>query len=119
MLEDAEMAKARGAKVLAEIKGTGNCIEFPKGKGLSVPEQVSKSSISAALDEGAMRPGGRGFYLPPRQWDTERGPFGAQLDRCKFLALKGTGSRFAPSSPIPGTWALQATSVKLSLALGQ
>ena len=30
LLEDAEGANARGARILAEIKGTGNCIEFPQ-----------------------------------------------------------------------------------------
>lgn len=64
LLEDAEGANARGARILAEIKGTGNCIEFPRGKGLSVPEQVSKSSIGAALNEGTMDPGDVGFICP-------------------------------------------------------
>jgi 3-oxoacyl-[acyl-carrier-protein] synthase II len=64
LLEDAEAAQARGARILAEIKGTGNCTEFPSGKGLSVPEQVSKSSICAALEEGGMDPGDVGFICP-------------------------------------------------------
>ena len=64
LLEDAEKAKARGASILAGIKGTGNCIEFPRGKGLSVPERVSKSSIEAALDEGAMDPEDVAFICP-------------------------------------------------------
>jgi len=54
LLEDKERATARGAPILAEIKGHGNCIEFQQGKGLSVPEQVSKNSIVAALEEGAV-----------------------------------------------------------------
>jgi 3-oxoacyl-[acyl-carrier-protein] synthase II len=54
LLEDNERAKARGARILAEIKGFGNCIEVPQAKGLSVPEQISKNCISAALEDGAV-----------------------------------------------------------------
>jgi 3-oxoacyl-[acyl-carrier-protein] synthase II len=64
LIEDAETAEGRGAKILAEIKGTGNCTEFPQGKGLSVPEHVSKSSIQAALEEGCMDLGDLGFICP-------------------------------------------------------
>ncbi len=54
LLEDREQAQARGARILAEINGHGNCIEFPGGKGLSVPGQISKNSILAALKEGSV-----------------------------------------------------------------
>jgi 3-oxoacyl-[acyl-carrier-protein] synthase II len=54
LVEDNERAKARGARILAEIKGFGNCIEVPQAKGLSVPEQISKNSINAALEDGAV-----------------------------------------------------------------
>ncbi len=54
LFEDSERAKARGARILAEIKGFGNCIEVPQGKGLSVPEQISKNSINTALEDGAV-----------------------------------------------------------------
>ncbi len=58
LVEDTERAKARGPRILAEIKGIGNCIEIPQGKGLSVPEQISTNSIKAALEEGAVDVGG-------------------------------------------------------------
>jgi 3-oxoacyl-[acyl-carrier-protein] synthase II len=64
LLEDKERAEARGALILAEIKGHGNCIEFPQGKGLSVPEQVSKNSIAAALEEGAVDARDLAFICP-------------------------------------------------------
>ena len=64
LLEDMERAKARGARILAEIKGLGNCIEIPNGKGLSVPEQISKRSIEAALEEGGTDVGEIAFICP-------------------------------------------------------
>ncbi len=64
LLEDLERAKARGARILAEIKGVGNCIEVPNGKGLSVPEQISKNSIKAALEEGGIDAGDPAFICP-------------------------------------------------------
>ena len=54
LLEEKERAEARGARILAEIKGFGNCIEVPQAKSLSVPEQISKNSINAALEDGAV-----------------------------------------------------------------
>jgi len=54
LLEEKERAEARGARILAEIKGFGNCIEVPQAKSLSVPEQISKNSINAALEDGAI-----------------------------------------------------------------
>jgi 3-oxoacyl-[acyl-carrier-protein] synthase II len=64
LLEDSEQAKARGARILAEIKGHGNCIEFPRGKGLSVPEQISKNSMLAALEEDSIGPQDLAFICP-------------------------------------------------------
>ena len=64
VLENIERAKARGARILAEIKGFGNCIESPNGKGLGVPEQISKKSIEAALDEGGIGVGEAAFICP-------------------------------------------------------
>jgi len=64
LIEDGEKARARGAKILAEIKGAGNCIEFPEGKGLSVPQQVSKNCMNSALDEGSMDAADLAFICP-------------------------------------------------------
>lgn len=64
LLEDAERAKRRGAKVLAVINGFGNCIELPPGKGLSVPELISKRCIESALEEGSFEAGDLAFICP-------------------------------------------------------
>ncbi len=64
LVEDSERAIARGARILAEIKGSGNCIEPPRGKGLSVPAEVSKNSIRTALAEGAVDVRDLAFICP-------------------------------------------------------
>jgi 3-oxoacyl-[acyl-carrier-protein] synthase II len=64
LVENMERAKARGARILAEIKGLGNGIEIPNGKGLSVPEQISTKSIKAALEEGGVDAGDSAFICP-------------------------------------------------------
>ena len=64
LVEDGEMARRRGAKILGEIKGLGNCIEFPAGKGLSVPELISANAIKAALHEASHEAGDLAFVLP-------------------------------------------------------
>jgi 3-oxoacyl-[acyl-carrier-protein] synthase II len=64
LVEDNEQAKARGARILGELKGFGNSIEFTQGKGLSVPERISKNSIDAALEEGGIDSGDLAFICP-------------------------------------------------------
>lgn len=64
LLEEAEGAKRRGASILAEIKGLGNCIEFPSGKGLSVPGKISKRTMESALEEASFDAGELGFICP-------------------------------------------------------
>ncbi len=64
LVEDAESARKRGAPILALINGFGNCIEFPPGKGLSVPELISKRCIESALEEGSFEPGDLAFICP-------------------------------------------------------
>jgi 3-oxoacyl-[acyl-carrier-protein] synthase II len=53
LVEDRDRAIARGANILAEIKGNGNCIEVPGGKGLTVPAAISKNAIGECLREGS------------------------------------------------------------------
>ncbi|MGC9197229.1 MAG: beta-ketoacyl-[acyl-carrier-protein] synthase family protein, partial [Syntrophobacteraceae bacterium] len=64
MVEDRERAIARGALILAEIKGNGNSIEPPGGKGLSVPAQISKNSMRAALEEAGVDVRDLAFLCP-------------------------------------------------------
>jgi 3-oxoacyl-[acyl-carrier-protein] synthase II len=64
LLEEAEGARKRGAPMFGEIKGLGNCIEFPSGKGLSVPEKISKRTMEAALEEASFDSGDLAFICP-------------------------------------------------------
>jgi len=64
LLEDAEHANRRGAAILGEVKGLGNCIEPPAGKGLSVPSRVSARAMRAALDEAGVDAGDLAFICP-------------------------------------------------------
>ncbi len=64
LVENAESAKKRGAPILAMINGFGNCIELPHGKGLSVPELISKRCIESALEQGSFEPGDLAFICP-------------------------------------------------------
>ena len=109
LIEDNERAKARGARILAEIKGVGNCIEFPQGKGLSVPERISKNSINAALEEGAIDPGDLAFICPHGS-GTRKGDrselnsiaeiLGTQKNRVPVCALKAYFGHMGAASDI-------------------
>jgi len=109
LLEESEAAKIRGAKILAELKGHGNCIEFPPGKGLSVPEQISKNSILAALEEGAVDARELAFICPHGS-GTRKGDrselnsmariMGAQKENIPICALKGYTGHMGAASDI-------------------
>ncbi len=82
LLEEMEQAKARGAKILAEIKGNGNCVEFPEGKSLSVPGEISGNCIRSALEEGSVEVRDLAFICPHGS-GTRKG------DRSELNSLQG------------------------------
>ena len=109
LIEDNERAQARGARILAEIKGHGNCLEFPRGKGLSVPEQISKNSILAALEEGGVEVQDLGFICPHGS-GTRKGDrselnsiaqvLGARINSVPVCALKAYTGHMGAASDI-------------------
>jgi 3-oxoacyl-[acyl-carrier-protein] synthase II len=109
LVENMERAKARGARILAEIKGLGNGIEIPNGKGLSVPEQISTKSIKAALEEGGVDAGDSAFICPHGS-GTRKGDrselnsiaeiLGAQKNRVPVCALKAYSGHMGAASDI-------------------
>ncbi len=63
LLEEYEHAKKRGAQI-AEIKAMGNCLEPPTGKGLSVPEKISKRAMLEALEGAQLEARDLAFICP-------------------------------------------------------
>lgn len=64
LIESAESAERRGATVLARLRGFGNCIERPSGRGLGVPEKVTERSIRLALEDAECAAEDIGFICP-------------------------------------------------------
>ncbi len=64
LVEEAERARGRGARILGRITGLGNTIEFPSGRGLSVPPKITKRSMESALEEGSTDAGDLAFICP-------------------------------------------------------
>ncbi len=88
LVEDREGAIARGALILAEIKGNGNCMEPPGGKGLSVPSEISVNSIRAALEEGGASVGDLAFICPHAS-GTRKGDRSELSSMHKLFAAEG------------------------------
>ncbi|MBI5676864.1 MAG: hypothetical protein HZC48_13775 [Nitrospirae bacterium] len=63
-LESSETAKARGAEILARIKGFGDCIEFSNGQGLSIARDVTKRGMNMALEEAGRSIDEVAFVIP-------------------------------------------------------
>lgn len=63
-LESFETARARGAEILARIKGFGDCIEFSQGQGLSIAPDVTKRSMKMALEESESSIDEIAFVIP-------------------------------------------------------
>jgi 3-oxoacyl-[acyl-carrier-protein] synthase II len=51
LVEAEDVARSRGARVRATIRGCGNAIALSPGGGLAVPERVCSRSLRLALDE--------------------------------------------------------------------
>lgn len=93
LLEDAERAKRRGAPITALINGLGNCIEPPGGKGLSVPDSITRRSIEAALAEGSFEAGDLAFICPHGS-GTRKG------DRSELQAITGVLGQNRSNIPV-------------------
>ncbi len=63
-LEAAETAQKRGADILGKVKGSGNCIEFSSGKGLNIPDTVTRRAIIMALKEAGCKTDDLAFIVP-------------------------------------------------------
>ncbi len=63
-LESSETAEARGAEILARVKGFGDCIEFTYGHGLDIAHDVTKRSMKMALEEAGSGINELAFIIP-------------------------------------------------------
>jgi len=63
-IESAENALARGAEIIARIKGFGDCIEFSYGQGLSIAHDVTKRSLKMALEDAESSIDEVAFVIP-------------------------------------------------------
>ncbi|MHC1726782.1 MAG: beta-ketoacyl synthase [Syntrophobacteraceae bacterium] len=95
VVEDEEQARARGARILAVIKGLSNSIEFPSGKGLSVPEQISSRSVEAAMEEASVNAADLAFICPHGS-GTRKG------DRSELHSAAGIPGHGKDSIPVCG-----------------
>ncbi len=55
-LETAERAEQRGAKVLARLRGFGNCSGQPNAAGVGIADEVSADSMKSAMEEAGLSP---------------------------------------------------------------
>lgn len=51
LLESADRARQRGAKIIGKVRGLANCTEFSSSKGFSVPQKVIKRSVELAIKD--------------------------------------------------------------------
>lgn len=64
LLEEAGLAKQRGAVVFGKLKGFGNAIEFTDPAGLKVPPLVSLKCMLSALEDASSCPEDMAFVIP-------------------------------------------------------
>jgi 3-oxoacyl-[acyl-carrier-protein] synthase II len=100
-------ARQRGANILGTIKGVANYNEFVPGKGLSVPEKVSRKGMELALGDAGSTVGELGF-ITTHGSGTRRGD---RSEMASFADIFEAGKADAPICAIkPYTGHLGAAS---------
>lgn len=64
LLEDADKAAARGARVYGKIRGFGNCTESDAENKMGVPDEVSKRNMVSTLREADCSTDDLAFIIP-------------------------------------------------------
>jgi len=100
-LESSETAELRGAKVLARIKGFGDCIEFSSGQGLSIAHDVTKRSMNMALEEAESSMDEVAFVIPHGS-GTQKGDRSELSSVKAVLGSKETGVPVCGLKPYTG-----------------
>ena len=94
-MEASEIAEQRGAKVLARVKGFGNCIEFANDQSLTVPSHVSTKSMVLALEDARCDPKELAFICP-------HGSGSQKGDRSELNSIREAFGRKSAEIPISG-----------------
>lgn len=95
MLEPAEIARARGARPLGRVLGTGNFQELSAERNLAVPREAARRACREALAEAALPLKELAFILPHGS-GTPRG------DGAELCALQVLFEEEGSSSPLSG-----------------
>lgn len=100
-LESSETARARGAEILARIKGFGDCIEFSHGQGLSIAHDVTKRSMKMALEDAESSIDDVAFVIPHGS-GTQKGDRSELSSVKSILGSKETGVPVCGLKPYTG-----------------
>jgi len=95
LLEDAEKAAARGARIYGKIRGFGNCTESAADNKMGVPDAVSKRNIVSTLKEAGCSTGDLAFIIPHGS-GTRKG------DRSELRSVKDVIESDGPNIPVCG-----------------
>ncbi len=95
LLESAENAERRGARVFGKIKGASNTIEFSPGGKFSVSETVIKEGVLSVLDEASCTVNDLAFIIPHGS-GTQKG------DRSEMRSLADIFIERKADTPITG-----------------
>jgi len=94
-MEASEIAEQRGAKILAGVKGFGNCIEFANDQSLTVPSHVSAKNMVLALEDANCDPGKLAFICP-------HGSGSQKGDRSELNSIREAFGGMSAEIPISG-----------------
>ena len=95
VLESADRARARGARPLGRVLGTGNFQELSPERNLALPRGASGRACRQALEEGGLPVKDLAFILP-------HGSGTRQGDRAELGALQDLFRKEGASSPLSG-----------------
>ncbi|MGH7846735.1 MAG: beta-ketoacyl-[acyl-carrier-protein] synthase family protein [Candidatus Binatia bacterium] len=94
-LEAEDAAKRRGAKALARICGSGNCIDFVPGSALAVAPKVTEKSLRLALEEA-------GCEMEDLAFICGHGSATQKGDRSELMSMLDLAQREKASVPVCG-----------------
>jgi 3-oxoacyl-[acyl-carrier-protein] synthase II len=95
LLEAAEVAERRRARILGRIRGFGNAIEFSKDQSLTVPPRVTSQCMRSALEDA-------GIDLRDLSLLCPHGSGSKKGDRSELASIQDLGKERSVDVPITG-----------------